>query len=221
MNEQLESLYQKIDQRGRDALINHHEEVDHQLPQPAQDDRRSLTLIAHLPAHVSRNIKMGLQGLRMMIPELYYYPSSTMHITILDLLGQRPSDQELKKYCQQLSPLVEQFLPIQWTLNGIIASPAALMVRGFYSAELPKLRAMIRQQLPAHGLKVAERYQTISGHVTVARFPSSIQNPVGLLDFLEQNAQVNFGTFETAELELVIHDWYHRRVQSVATFGGH
>lgn len=219
MNERLTMLYQQINQQGQDALVNHHEQIDHQVVQPMQIGYSSLALISHLPAHVTRNIKMCMQGLQMSVPELYYYHSLAMHITILELVGQRLGRQKLQLCVQRLEPLMKQFLPIKWRLKGIITSPAAIMVCGFYSPELFRLQKLIRHQLQDLGIEAC--FPLMPGSVVVARFPSPVKHSTELLNFLQQNEQVNFGMFESTELELVDHDRYYQKVQSVATFGGH
>ncbi|EEU31100.1 hypothetical protein HMPREF0501_00505 [Limosilactobacillus coleohominis 101-4-CHN] len=218
MDEPLDRLYKKINQQGRIAIQCRNEQIDPWLGQLRNDHRRSLTLIATVPAHVSRNIKMCLQGMEASVPELYYYPSSAFHLTIMDLYRGYPSDQLLDDYVSQLQPLVNRFLPVQWRMQGLIVSSGAVLVKGFYSSSLGDLRNQLRQQIPLANLPLMERYQTSSGHMTIARFPTEVQHRAGLLKYVEQNSNLQFGTFEVNQLDLVIHDWYHRRVQSVATF---
>ncbi len=129
-----------------------------------------------------------------------------------------PSDHLLDDYVSQLQPFIDRFLPVQWRMQGLIVSSGAVLVKGFYSSSLGKLRNQLRQQIPLASLPLMERYQTFSGHMTIARFPSEVQHRASLLKYVEQNSNLQFGTFEVNQLDLVIHDWYHRRVQSVATF---
>ncbi len=218
MDEQLDRLYKKINQQGRIAIQFGHEQIDPWLGQLKNDHRRSLTLLATVPAHVSRNIKMCLQGMKASVPELYYYPSTALHLTIMDMYRGRPSDQLLDAYVSQMQPLVDRFLPIQWRMQGLIVSPGAVLVKGYYSLSLGNLRNQLRQQIPLANLPLMERYQTVSGHMTIARFPTEVQHRASLLKYAEQNSSLQFGTFEVDQVDLVIHDWYHRRVQSVATF---
>ena len=218
MDEQLDRLYKKINQQGRIAIQFGHEQIDPWLGQLKNDHRRSLTLLATVPAHVSRNIKMCLQGMKASVPELYYYPSTAFHLTIMDLYRGQPLDRLLNDYASQLKPLVNRFLPIQWRMQGLIVSPGAVLVKGYYSPSLEQLRSQIRQQIPLANLPLMERYQTVSGHMTIARFPTEVQHRASLLRYVEQNSSLQFGTFAVNHLDLVIHDWYHRRVQSLATF---
>lgn len=218
MDEQLDQLYKEINQQGRIAIQCRHEQIDPWLGRLRNDHRSSLTLIAKVPAHVSRNIKMCLQGMEASVPELYYYPSSAFHLTIMDLYRGCPSDHLLDDYVSQLQPFIDRFLPVQWRMQGLIVSSGAVLVKGFYSSSLGKLRNQLRQQIPLASLPLMERYQTFSGHMTIARFPSEVQHRASLLKYVEQNSNLQFGTFEVNQLDLVIHDWYHRRVQSVATF---
>ena len=90
MDEQLDQLYKEINQQGRIAIQSRHEQIDPWLGRLRNDHRSSLTLIAKVPAHVSRNIKMCLQGMEASVPELYYYPSSAFHLTIMGLVSRMP-----------------------------------------------------------------------------------------------------------------------------------
>lgn len=218
MKNELALLYQDINRHGQDAINQQSEQIDRWINHSTEDHRRSLTLIATVPAHVSRNIKFCLQDLRQKVPELYYYPSKTFHLTIMDLYRGYPAEQLQENYVQELQSLIKSLLPIQWTLSGFIASPGAILAKGYYSSNLTKLRNLIRQQMSSAGLPLMERYPTISGHMTVARFPRQLEHRQEIVHFINQNSELQFGTFQVEELTLVIHDWYHRHVQKVVTF---
>lgn len=218
---QLASLYNDINTRGVEAISNHQEQVDYFLTHPKEDNRRGLTLLAHLPAHISRNINICLQGLGANKGSVYRYPAHDMHITVLDLLGAkadfRITPAAIDAYRQALQSLLIKFPPIEWRLTGFIASPAALIVKGNYSAALSNLRMAIRKQLPAQNLTIDERYPTYSGHVTVGRFVKPLADYRSFLSYLADNNQTELGRFKSRELDLVVHDWYNHRVEKIAT----
>lgn len=219
--DQLSDLYTSINRRGRAALLNGQAEIDNYLQTGVIDGRRGLTLLAHLPVHVGRNIGFCLQEVAATAPGQYYYPGKNMHITVIDLLAGK-SDfhldrQDFERYRQVLGKIIGTTPEIHFQLKGLIVSPGALMVKGYYSSELEQLRQQIRQQLPQFGLTVEERYPTYSGHVTVARFRQPFSAPANFLRVVNENKELAFGSFTLRSLDLVVHDWYNQQIDQRAT----
>ncbi|MDE7039571.1 MAG: 2'-5' RNA ligase family protein [Limosilactobacillus sp.] len=217
---QLATLYNNINQQGISAIRSHQEQLDSNLLNPDKDMRRGLTLTASLPAHVSRNIMFCLQKLAAIEPNQYFYPPADLHITIIDLIAANSdfslSTFEEKKYKNVVGQIISQIGPINWHLAGMIPSSGALLVKGYYSAELSTLRNQLRQELPLHNLLLKERYPTISGHVTVARYTRPLQQADCFLEMLEGFKSINFGQFTTSSLDLVVHDWYNHNSQLIS-----
>ncbi|MCC4382468.1 hypothetical protein LMB54_01425 [Limosilactobacillus reuteri] len=217
---QLATLYSNINQQGVSAIRNHQEQLDNYLRNPDKDIRRGLTLTASLPAHVSRNIMFCLQKLAAIEPNQYFYPPADLHITIIDLIAASSdfsfSTFEEKKYENVVRKIISRIGPIHWHLAGMITSSGALLVKGYYSAELSTLRNVLRKELPLHDLLLKERYSTISGHVTVARYTSPIQQADQFLKTLEEFKSINFGQFTTSSLDLVVHDWYNHNSRLIS-----
>lgn len=220
MTNQLNNLYREINQRGRSAISGGSEEIDGHLHQLQADSRRGLTLLGHLPAHVCRNIEFALQELKQVEPQQYYYPANDMHITVMDILACRPqfelSDGEFNRYRDEVARVAKTVPAIHWRMRGLMVSPGAVMVKEDYGPELEELRQKLRQTLPEVGLRLAERYPTFSGHVTVARFSSQLTARERFLDIIRQDDQLNFGEFTMHSLDLVVHDWYNQRIKQRA-----
>lgn len=214
MTDQLTSLYQEISRRGQKAIAAGGEVIDRQLTDLENDHRRGLALIMHLPPHVTRNIGFALQKLRAAEPSLYYYPARDMHLTVLDIIGARADfncpQELLTHYVQCIQRECEQTEPVDWQLTGLIASPAAVLVKGYYAPALTSLRDRLRRQILQQDLFLAERYRTISGHVTVARFAQPLQNRKAFSQIMGNEGQLAFGSFTAAAMDLVVHDWYNR-----------
>lgn len=221
MMEDLQELYATIDGRGHQALAAHQEEIDPYLT-AADDDRRGLSLILHLPAHVSRNINFALQSLKTADRGLYCYPAADMHITVMDIIGAHPGfhldPARLADYRWVVAETVAEAPAIDWHLAGLMLSPGAVMVKGFYSGSLATLRARLRDRLARADLPVQERYATQSGHVTVARFAQPLPDPQTVVDLMDADHSLAFGDFTSTRADLVIHDWYNHRVQLVDSF---
>ncbi|MBA2913364.1 2'-5' RNA ligase family protein [Limosilactobacillus frumenti] len=220
LDQQLAALYQSIDERGRQQLNAQQITGDPILAIHEPDQRRGLTLLVTLPAHVKRNIQFCLTSLRSAAPNMYYYPSTDLHITILDLLRAQKDFQlspaQFSQYQRVISQVIAQARPVQWTIKNVYLSPVGVLVGGFYSPVLTTIRDQIRRQCQQQGLPVMERYRTVSGHMTVARFIKQPTNPQKLLKAVDQLAQLKFGTFTSYQFSLVVHDWYNQRIDQAA-----
>lgn len=217
---ELDNLYHEINQRGLAAIVTGNEVVDSHLHSIQADTRRGLTLLGHLPAHICRNISFVLQELKQVDPYQYYYPANDMHVTVMDLLACQPQfklkQSEFAHYRDAVAKVVETIPPIHWQMQGLMVSPGAVMVKGYYGSGLEALRQKLRQTLPEGGLKLAERYPTFSGHVTVARFSNQLLARRDFLNVIRRDYQLGFGKFTMHSLDLVVHDWYNQRIELVA-----
>lgn len=206
MDSKLENLYTKIEQDGVHALWNHHEQLDDNLQNLESDSRRELTLLVHLPAHVTRNINFALNKLKLQEPFQYYYQSPAIHITIMDLRRATAdfhlTETEKDQYQQVIRETVKHTKPINWHLAGLICSPGAVLVKGFYSPELTQLRDELRTNLSKNGLILDERYETFSGHATVVRFQRRLNHPRSFLNEVMKMNNVAFGDFYTADCKI-------------------
>ncbi|MDM8266555.1 2'-5' RNA ligase family protein [Limosilactobacillus pontis] len=214
----LQALYAAIDEHGHQALAAHQEEVDPYLG-VSNDDRRGLALILHLPAHVTRNINFALQPLKTADRGLYCYPAADMHITVMDIIGAHPGfhldPARLADYRRVVAETVAEAPAIDWHLAGLMLSPGAVMVKGFYSGSLATLRARLRDRLARADLPVQERYATQSGHVTVARFARPLPDSDAVIKLVDADRALSFGDFTSTRADLVVHDWYNHRVHLV------
>lgn len=219
MGQELAKLYQKINQRGIAAIKDGQLDIDDFLGGIKEDNRWGLTLLGHLPAHLNRNISFALQEIKLEEPGQYYYPAADRHVTIMDIVGAKAGQNftldKFNAYCHLLRQELVNYGAIHWSFNGLMVSQAAIMVKGYYSSELERLRSALRQRIPAVGLELAERYPTISGHVTVARFATPLRQPQVLLKVVQDDGQLPFGSFTMTDLDLVVHDWYNRKTKLV------
>ena len=126
--------------------------------------------------------------------------------------------EELINYQQVIQKTIENVNAINWHMAGLICSPGAILVKGFYSSELQQLRNALRTNFLKNGLVLDERYATFSGHATVARFKKNLIHPQEFLSEINNFHNVEFGDFQTSEVDLVIHDWYNRRSHLIERF---
>lgn len=206
----LNALYRRIAEKGERAVLNGGM-ADDFLLHPERDKRMSVALLFRIPAAVADAIFRAVQTLRFRAPELYYYPVSDYHVTVLDLLRGREnlvcSPELAASYAQVIEKVVSSS-SFQVAFRGMIAAENAVLAKGYYDRTLERIRERIRSALRAEGLPLEERYETRSCHVTVARFPSRIQSPKNVLRVLSSQEETVFGSFTVESLELVYHNWY-------------
>ena len=220
--DKLNQLYTQIEQQGIQAIRTHQEQLNPNLQNLEADSRQGLTLLIKLPAHVTRNINFVLNELKRLEPFQYYSPANTIHITVMNIRRAvsdfRMTKEELVNYQQVIQKTIENVNAINWHLAGLICSPGAVLVKGFYSSELQQLRNDLRTNFLKNGLVLDERYATSSGHAIVARFKKNLIHPQEFLNEINNFHTVEFGDFRTSEVDLVIHDWYNRRPHLIERF---
>lgn len=191
---------------------------DPHLLHPEWDTRMALALVIRPAPHLAHRMAGHLEPLRQLAPELYHYPASDFHVTVLDLLRGKPGrtlPPNWREYARCIRSCAGEVSPFGLEFSGLCASDSAILMKGYYQEGLEQLRQRVREALAAHGLPLEERYKTISAHVTVARIPTRLHHPAELLDWMDQN--VDFGQMMVEQVELVFHNWYDSRKQVLDT----
>lgn len=191
-------------------------EPDLLLDDPA-DTRRGLTLLARLPAPGVAALGPVLAAFRQLEPAQYYYPASSLHLTVLSLISCHPGFTLAAiapvAYQQAVREALQATGPFTLTFRGLTASPGAILLQGFpHDDSLATLREALRQAFQASGLRqtIDQRYRLQTAHVTAVRFRVPLAQPAGVVALLAQYAQHFFATVQLTELELVFNDWYQR-----------
>ena len=209
---ELETLYAGIAERGTACIRAGGERVDPWLRHPKQDTRMGITLLIRVSGEVQAPILEMERALAAVEPHQYYYPASDFHITVLDLLAATPgfvcTDALTEDYDRILTRALPLFKPFSISFRGMIPSESAILVKGYYDDTLMRIRQEVRRALRDEGLPLQERYETISCHVTIARFAGPLRDRIGLLRVLQENAEHVVGDFSVRDLELVCHNWY-------------
>ena len=172
---QLDDLYASIRAKGMDAFLAGGA-VDDWLNHPDADTRMAVALVIRPAEAVRQRIRCTLDRLQADFPELYCYPASDLHITVLDILRgrpglEKPSPALLAQYNACLCSAAVQLPAFSIQFRGLTLSDGAIMVKGYDDGGLEALRSSLRPALRAAGLPLEERYETFSCHITAARFP--------------------------------------------------
>lgn len=207
-----DKLYEQIAAKGKKSFLCGGN-TDAWLNKSDIDSRMSVALVFRPDKYIQSNILDLIKGMRNIDSQLYYYSNTDMHVTVLDILRgeenrKKPDADIISAYLKCIQTVFEQTGPFNISFEGLTYSDSAIMVKGYYTKELEYLRRQLRQNILKSGLALEERYKTKSCHITLARFPDKIQNPLNMLNFIEQNDHLPIGTFTVNKLELVFHNWY-------------
>jgi len=199
--------------------------TDPYLLQRETDTRQGITLIARPDPPTLVRIGELLEGLQRVAPEQYIYRPEELHITVLSLIGTSP------EFCLEAAP-IEQYKalfadqlpcvrPFTIRYPGIVASPDAVMLRG-YSDALNVLRDHLRTELTRAGLggTLDRRYRSVTAHSTVMRFQVLPFDLPALVRYLRTMHDHDFGVFDVDHLDFVVNDWFmsHDKTQVLARY---
>lgn len=218
----LVDLYGGIHSRGVVAIQNGQEQIDQALNQSPKDTRLGLTLQVGLNLELTREIEMIGKAIAKIAPGQYFYPAMDFHVTILDLIAANRDftrdEAQIRQFITIIDRAIRNLSPFMMVFKGLIVSNGAILIKGYYTWELWQLRGTIRQLARDEGVKMKERYQSLSAHVTIARFKSHLQNRTKLMEVIEGYRDWELGSLRVDHLDLVIHDWYNRKKEILHRF---
>jgi len=218
----LETLYSSINSENLPKILSGQETTDPILRAPENDKRFGITLLIPIHGSTAKSLCSLENEIRAIEPDLYFYPESDLHITVLDLIAAHENfkrDNDLiQKFVRIIEKAVSDIPPFDISFKGIIASNAGILAKGYYRNGVQEIRSRMRAFAESEGINFRERYQTISAHVTIARFKSAIRNRQELSSHLHTKSDREIGIMTVNELRLVIHDWYNRRKEDIVRF---
>ena len=200
---------------GRRAASRKQLVSDKYLQNLATDTRRGLTLLVAVAPTVAATAANALADLRRAAPELYYYPAADLHVTLLTPLSGQPNQQlsarQFQAYHTALQDVFRQQTAFVIEFVGFTLTLGAVLLQGYPRPAFQVLREQVRARLLAAGLPVAERYQSVSAHVTAVRFPVAPVAPVSLAEYVQARREVPLGQQVVTEILLVWNDWYNQQ----------
>ncbi|KAK8840648.1 hypothetical protein M9Y10_030423 [Tritrichomonas musculus] len=214
--DKLKQNYAKIFDQNKEALLNGGH-GDPYLNSSKVDTRMGLSLLIRIKSNVSEKISNYIHDIQSIEPNLYYYPPSDFHITVLDILRGEPDrtvPENLNDYISCIKECANKVKPFILEFRNITASDNCVLICGYYEEGLEKLRQLIRKSLAERNLPLEERYQTFSSHLTVVRIPEQLKEPQKFIEQIKR--EIYFGQMEVDSLELSFHNWYDSKKTKLA-----
>ena len=173
------------------------------------DARMSLVILIRMTSNITNNIVRRIEELKLLEPDLYYYPQEDFHITVMDILkGElgRTVPANIDEYINIIAKCAEKIPAFEILFDGMTASDNVAMVKGYYEEPLEVFRKLLRNNFKQQSLLFEERYETFSSHISVARILSKLRNPNEYIDFIGRDCI--FGVMKVKSFEICFHNWY-------------
>lgn len=208
-------IYEKLWNEAVAAFERGEVRIDPRLSDKAKDLRRGVTLVLRPSAAVREAVASFIGRLREICPEQYFYRPEEVHVTVLSIIsGTELWQREIERMgeCQRIiGNALKRGRAFQIKFQGVTATADSVMVQGFPVDDgLNVIRDSIRKAFGRAGLSdmLDRRYRVIGAHMTIMRFKNACGDLKGLLAFLKDNREINFGVCDVKSMELILSDWY-------------
>ena len=187
---------------------------------PGFDQRSGINIIARPSVAIRDRIISIQNGLRVIEPDQYYYPSFDLHLTLLEICSGTESNQANRIFEKigHLIPGIFQALTSPRIEHPSLRfdNQAGVIVFQQVGA-LNEVRQDLSKRLVNYGIDVAPRYATSSAHITFMRYLKQLS---GNSAQLETAAQI-LGAWQLDELWLTCGaNWYgmKSRIKEIGPF---
>ncbi len=221
MSEQLTDHYDAMWLESINRFDRQLFEIDHHIQSP-NDSRRGISLIIKHDSHLIAALKPYIQKLQHISPEQFYYPFTSLHITVLPIISCSQYFQlnqiSINDYIVLIKDTVKHVDPFILKFKGVTASPSCVLAQGFpVDDKLLHLRGLLRQAFNQSSLKstIDSRYKLTTAHSTICRFKQQILKPVEFTNVLKEIRTTEFSELHVNELYLVYNDWYHHADKTI------
>jgi len=192
-----------------------------------RDRRMGVTLIARVRPDDSQPLKAFLDRSLELEPDLYVYPPSDWHVTVLSIISCDEefslADFNAEPYIKLIRDAANGMRSFTIGLKGITASPSCVMLQGWPSnPNLDSLRSNLRTALAASGLHSTAdtRYFLQTAHSTIIRYRCPLRQPDRFRRWLVSCRDTDFSAASIGQLSLTVNNWYmtHSISPEIASF---
>ena len=189
------------------------------LANAKHDNRMALVILIRINSDIKQSINKCISALKIIEPDLYFYPDTNLHITVMDILkgedGRKIPD-NIDDYLTCIEQCLKNINAFNIVFNGLTLSDNAIMVKGYYENTLQIFRENLRYSLKNNNLINEERYKTISSHITIARLKNKYKNGIELIKFIQSYELCK--TMKVNSFEVCLHNWYDTRKEIITTY---
>lgn len=207
----LEEIYKRKHIVGLECIKNQNEILDENLNN-SNDTRRGISLLIRPSEKVSKSIQSKVKELMNIDTNLYLYSPECLHITLYSFIHQTKDyiyDGKQKELYKRLSKeILSNYKQFKINCKGLMFTEKTILVKGFPEETMNEIRNNIRETLYKNNIIHTEKYKDDICHMSLARFKNRIINREKLIQFVNDNYNYDFGTFDVSEVELICHDWY-------------
>lgn len=175
----------------------------------ANDDALCLTTVSYIPKSLAESIRTAIiEPLAVIDPDQYYFPNSSMHVTIHNVRVVRSpqsfTDQDIQRARQLLRLSIPTFTAPTFELVGLLSMPTSVSIIALVNPEFDHMVKSIRRQFTEANLADDKKYFTdeiIFANITICRYTKS---PSKLfLETVQKNKETKYGIFSPKETTLV------------------
>ncbi|MBP9813799.1 hypothetical protein KBC80_01270 [Candidatus Woesebacteria bacterium] len=175
----------------------------------ANDDALCLTTVSYIPKSLAESIRTAIiEPLAVIDPDQYYFPNSSMHVTIHNIRVVRSpqsfTDQDIQHARQLLRLSIPTFTAPTFELVGLLSMPTSVSIIALVNPEFDHMVKSIRHQFTEANLADDKKYFTDEitfANITICRYTKS---PSKLfLETVQKNKETKYGIFSPKETCLV------------------
>ena len=208
-------IYEQLWDEAVRAFERGEPQIDSHLSDKGNDLRRGVTLIFRPSPFVRDAVANFTRQLGAVCADQYFYRPEELHVTVLSVISGTAFWQSEFERIADCRPIINDVLRyhrcFKIRFRGVTASPASVMIQGFPTDDgLAAIREDLRTAFTEKGLgdMPDRRYKIAGAHMTVMRFRKPCADCKGLLAFLKEHREMDFGESEVANIQLTLADWY-------------
>lgn len=160
---------------------------------PGSDERCGVNIVARPNGITLKVIREIQERLRSVEPSQYYYPSSDLHLTYLEVChsrGQREVDEVAPQVVDACDVIARATPKALLTLPKLVMDPGGCALNFVPGNDsLQRGRERLRNGIARRGIAIDARYVALSAHVTFMRYIAPLAEPtrtwVGMLEQIE------------------------------------
>ena len=207
----LEEIYYQKHIKGLESIKNENEFLDENLNN-ANDTRRGIALLIRPSEEVNKKIQNKVKELKYIDSSLYLYSTDCLHISLYSFIHQTKDfiykNEQKELYIRLSKEVLSNVKKFKISCKGLMFTETAILVKGYPEKTMNEIRKNIRETLYKNNISHIEKYKDDICHLSLGRFKNRITNREKLIQFVDDNYNYDFGSFDVSEVELLCHDWY-------------